>query len=63
MARIISSTSTVSAGASTPKPPARFEPLQLVLFEGKLAKRKKGEAWELVVSGFSLVPVLQPVAV
>ena len=31
---------------------------QLVLFEGRLAKRKKGEAWELIVSGFELVPVL-----
>jgi single-stranded DNA-binding protein len=29
----------------------------LVLFEGKLAKRKKGEQWELVVSGFELTPV------
>jgi single-stranded DNA-binding protein len=35
---------------------------QLVLFEGKLAKRKKGEQWELCVSGFELVPItaLQP---
>jgi single-stranded DNA-binding protein len=28
-----------------------------VLFEGKLAKRKKGEQWELVVSGFALTPI------
>ena len=35
----------------------------LVLFEGKLAKRKKGELWELVVSGFELTPVLQGAAV
>ena len=34
----------------------------LVLFEGKLAKRKKGEQWELVVSGFEVTPVLPPVA-
>ena len=32
----------------------------LVLFEGKLAKRKKGEQWELVVSGFAVTPVLAP---
>jgi len=32
----------------------------LVLFEGKLAKRKKGEGWELVVSGFDLMPLTQP---
>jgi primosomal replication protein N len=32
----------------------------LVLFEGKLAKRKKGEGWELVVSGFEVQPVLAP---
>jgi hypothetical protein len=30
---------------------------QLVLFEGKLAKRKKGEAWELCVSGYELTPI------
>jgi single-stranded DNA-binding protein len=34
----------------------------LVLFEGKLAKRKKGEQWELVVSGFDLTPVQLPLA-
>jgi|RhiMetdeSRZDD1v2_1073273.scaffolds.fasta_scaffold102503_1 primosomal replication protein N len=34
----------------------------LVLFEGKLAKRKKGEQWELLVSGFELTPVLPPVS-
>jgi Single-strand binding protein family len=32
----------------------------LVLFEGKLAKRKKGEQWELVVSGFDVTPVRAP---
>jgi single-stranded DNA-binding protein len=31
-----------------------LEPGQLVLFEGKLAKRKKGEQWEFVVSGFDV---------
>jgi hypothetical protein len=30
---------------------------QLVLFEGRLAKRKKGEAWELCVSGFEVTPI------
>jgi single-stranded DNA-binding protein len=30
---------------------------QLVLFEGKLAKRKKGEQWEVVVAGYELVPL------
>jgi single-stranded DNA-binding protein len=34
-----------------------LEPGQLCLFEGKLAKRKKGEAWELVVSGFDVTPI------
>src|SRR5262245_7965906 len=34
---------------------------QLALFEGKLAKRKKGEQWETVVSGFELTAVLPPV--
>jgi single-stranded DNA-binding protein len=29
----------------------------LVLFEGKLAKRKKGEQWEMVVAGFALTPI------
>jgi single-stranded DNA-binding protein len=29
----------------------------LVLFEGKLAKRKKGEQWELIVAGFALTPI------
>jgi hypothetical protein len=33
---------------------------QLVLFEGKLAKRKKGEAWELVVSGYEVTPLTLP---
>jgi Single-strand binding protein family len=34
----------------------------LVLFEGKLVKRKKGEAWELIVSGFEVTPIAAPVA-
>jgi single-stranded DNA-binding protein len=33
---------------------------QLVLFEGKLARRKKGEQWELIVSGFEVTPVTAP---
>jgi Single-strand binding protein family len=36
---------------------AELETGQLCLFEGKLAKRRKGEGWETVVSGFSLVPL------
>jgi hypothetical protein len=32
----------------------------LVLFEGRLAKRKKGEAWEVVVSGFDVTPIVAP---
>ena len=35
---------------------------QLVLFEGKLRKRQKGEQWELCVSGFELTPIVAPVA-
>ena len=35
---------------------------QLVLFEGKLAKRKKGEQRELVVSGFEVTPITAPLA-
>lgn len=30
---------------------------QSVVFEGKLAKRKRGEIWEVIVSGFEVVPV------
>ena len=41
---------------------SELEPGALVLFEGKLAKRKKGEQWELVVSGFDVVPITAPVA-
>jgi hypothetical protein len=37
---------------------SELEPGQLALFEDKLAKRKRGETWELVVSGFELSPVL-----
>ena len=33
---------------------------QLVLFEGKLRKRPKGDTWEFVVSGFEVQPVLLP---
>jgi single-stranded DNA-binding protein len=35
-----------------------LEPGQLALFEGKLAKRKKGDQWELIVSGYEVTPVL-----
>ena len=41
---------------------SELEPGQLALFEGKLAKRKKGEAWEMVVSGFDVTPLLAPQA-
>ncbi len=35
----------------------------VVLFEGKLSKRRKGEKeWELVVSGYEVTPLLHPVA-
>jgi single-stranded DNA-binding protein len=34
---------------------------QLALFEGKLARRKKNEAWDWVISGFDLTPVVAPV--
>ena len=34
---------------------------QLTLFEGRLIKRKKGEQWELIVSGPELKPVGLPV--
>ena len=33
---------------------------QLALFEGKLARRKRGEQWETVVSGFELTPLVLP---
>ena len=36
---------------------SELEPGQVVLFEGKLVKHKKGEQWEVVVSGFELTPV------
>jgi single-stranded DNA-binding protein len=42
---------------------SELEPGQLVLFEGKLARRKKGEqAWEMIVSGFDVTPITAPVA-
>jgi hypothetical protein len=31
-----------------------------VLCEGKLTKRRKGDGWQLVVSGFEMTPVLAP---
>jgi single-stranded DNA-binding protein len=39
---------------------AELEAGQWVLFEGKLARRKKGEQWETIVSGFDLMPLVQP---
>jgi hypothetical protein len=38
-----------------------LEPGQPVLFEGRLAKRKKGEQWEMIVSGFDVIPITTPV--
>ena len=35
---------------------------QLCLFEGKLAKRKKGEQWETIVTGYDLTPITAPLA-
>jgi single-stranded DNA-binding protein len=39
-----------------------FESGQLALFEGKLAKRRRGEQWELIVAGFELTPMSLAVA-
>jgi len=39
---------------------SELEPGQLVLFEGKLVRRKKGEQWEFVVSGFDVTPLTAP---
>jgi single-stranded DNA-binding protein len=41
---------------------SELEAGQLCLFEGRLAKRRKGDVWETVVSGFDLSQVLPPVA-
>jgi single-stranded DNA-binding protein len=41
---------------------SELEAGQLALFEGKLARRKKDETWDWVVSGFEVTPVLAPVA-
>lgn len=35
---------------------------QLCLFEGRLQKRKKGEVWDWLISGFELTPITLPVA-
>ena len=39
---------------------SELEAGQLCLFEGRLAKRKKAEQWEMVVSGLDLTPILAP---
>ena len=39
---------------------SELEAGQLCLFEGKLARRKKGEQWEMIVSGFDLTPIMIP---
>jgi hypothetical protein len=41
---------------------SELEAGQLTLFEGKLAKRKKNDQWEWVVSGYDATPVLAPQA-
>jgi primosomal replication protein N len=41
---------------------SELEPGALVLFEGKLSRRRKGEAWELLVSGFDVTPITAPLA-
>jgi primosomal replication protein N len=35
---------------------------QCVLFEGKVSRRRKGETWELLVSGFDVTPITAPLA-
>ena len=40
-----------------------LQPGQTCLFHGKLAKRKRGEDWHLVVSGFTLEALTIPTAV
>jgi single-stranded DNA-binding protein len=40
---------------------SELEPGTLVLFEGKLKRQKKGEQWELVVSGFEVTAITAPV--
>jgi hypothetical protein len=39
-----------------------LEPGQLCLFEGRLAKRRRGEQWELLVTGWDVTPILAPQA-
>jgi primosomal replication protein N len=41
---------------------SELEAGQLCLFEGKLARRKRGETWETVVSGLDLMPIVTPQA-
>jgi single-stranded DNA-binding protein len=39
-----------------------LDPGQLVLFEGKLKRQKKGEnEWTMLVSGFEVTPIVAPV--
>jgi single-stranded DNA-binding protein len=39
-----------------------IEPGQWVLFEGKLARRRRGETWEWLVAGFELMALAPPMA-
>jgi len=41
---------------------SELEPGAWVLFEGKLAKRKKGDQWERLVAGFDLMSLWHPQA-
>jgi single-stranded DNA-binding protein len=36
-----------------------LEPGQVVVFEGKLRRVKKGEQWETVIAGFEVTPLVQ----
>ena len=37
---------------------SELDPGQLVLFDGRLKKRPKGDTWELIVSGFEVQPMV-----
>ena len=60
MAKCMTCMSPVRSGAKRQRQPVNWRPARLRLFEGKLAKRKKGEQWEMVVAGFEVTPILAP---
>ena len=37
-----------------------LEPGQVIVFEGRLRKRQKGEGWEMIVSGYEATVVTLP---